>query len=263
MLLPQNHPFLLFIREYKIKWENFQDDWEDHELQDQPGKRPAKGVLHLQHMSLRCSKYFRDQATSDLDVETPSTTELIDEIELKRPWAPILSSTFQQATCLDTFCRIGGGSDGKHGTVDTMEDINMLETENARLRALLSQLSHRDAEGPMGGDGSNGGSAGGGGSGNKRLVDNEKFNEVLFGELKKRKVNGKFVPTGVIKAKIKKGELPALPNSRVDGQPMCLAWHTKGICNSDCPRAADHVTYNASQYQPMKAWCDTNYPKDD
>ena len=41
----------------------------------------------------------------------------------------------------------------------------------------------------------------------------------------------------------------------VDGQTMCLAWHTKGQCNSDCPRVVDHVSYTASDYKPLHDWC--------
>ena len=27
--------------------------------------------------------------------------------------------------------------------------------------------------------------------------------------------------------------------------------HTKAMCNTDCPQAADHVNYTNSEYQPM------------
>jgi hypothetical protein len=31
--------------------------------------------------------------------------------------------------------------------------------------------------------------------------------------------------------------------------------HTKGICNSNCPRKTDHITYTATEYTPMVNWC--------
>lgn len=66
-----------------------------------------------------------------------------------------------------------------------------------------------------------------------------------------------------VREKIKRGDLPPLPLSKSDGKSMCLAWHTKGICNPDCPRAADHVVYSAEEYTPLCGWCTENYPKDE
>ena len=51
---------------------------------------------------------------------------------------------------------------------------------------------------------------------------------------------------------VRKEELPPLPQSKADGKPMCLAWHTKGICNPKCPRAAAlGATYSVEEYQPL------------
>lgn len=91
---------------------------------------------------------------------------------------------------------------------------------------------------------------------------NESFHHALFGEIKTRKVGGKIVRSRDVRDKIEAGELPPLPPSKADGKPMCLAWHTKGICNPDCPRAPDHkVEYTAEEYVPLCQWCDANYPK--
>ena len=62
---------------------------------------------------------------------------------------------------------------------------------------------------------------------------------------------------------IAKGELPDLLIPKVDGKPMCLAWHVKGMCNPEaCPRAPDHVEYSVEEYQPLGGWCAQNYPKE-
>ena len=67
-----------------------------------------------------------------------------------------------------------------------------------------------------------------------------------------------------VRKNIKKGELPPLPPSKAGGQPMCLAWHTKGICHPDCPCAADHgAIYLVEYYHPLCGWCSANYPKDE
>ena len=82
-------------------------------------------------------------------------------------------------------------------------------------------------------------------------VDNNAFNSTLFGIYKTTQVK-----SADLRKKIKLGTLEKLPPSRVSADSeMCLAWHTKGICNSNCPRKADHVTYTAAEYTPMVNWC--------
>jgi hypothetical protein len=89
-------------------------------------------------------------------------------------------------------------------------------------------------------------------------TSNPNFMETLFGEY--RKLNK--VRTRQIRRKIAEKELPPLPLSKVDKQPMCLAWHTKGQCNARCPRAADHVVYTADDLKELSQWCVAHYPKE-
>jgi hypothetical protein len=89
-------------------------------------------------------------------------------------------------------------------------------------------------------------------------ASNPHFLENLFGDY--RKLNK--VRTRQIRRKIAEKELPALPLSKVDKQPMCLAWHTKGQCNLRCPRAADHVAYTPEEAKSLAQWCAANYPKE-
>ena len=93
--------------------------------------------------------------------------------------------------------------------------------------------------------------------------DNPKYEAGLFGEYKRRKdKNNQGIKSKDIRAKIKSGDLPALPPSKVDPSiDMCLAWHTKGMCNPDCPCARDHeAEYSNEEYRPLKSWCIANYP---
>jgi hypothetical protein len=89
-------------------------------------------------------------------------------------------------------------------------------------------------------------------------TSNPNFLETVFGDY--RKLNK--VKTRQIRRKIAEKELPPLPLSKVDKQPMCLAWHTKGQCNVRCPRAADHVAYTADEAKDLAQWCVTHYPKE-
>ena len=89
-------------------------------------------------------------------------------------------------------------------------------------------------------------------------ASNPHYAEATFG--KYRQLTS--VKTRGIRRQIKDGILPALPVSKVDQQPMCLAWHTKGQCNLRCPRAADHVAYSLGELGNLVAWCTTHYPKE-
>jgi hypothetical protein len=88
--------------------------------------------------------------------------------------------------------------------------------------------------------------------------NNPNFLEDVFGVY--RKLNK--VRTRDIRRKIAGKELPVLPLSKIDKQPMCLAWHTKGQCNNRCPRAIDHVAYTKEELKELAQWCVTNYPKE-
>ena len=89
-------------------------------------------------------------------------------------------------------------------------------------------------------------------------ASNPHFLEATFG--KYRKLTN--VKARAIRRKITDGVLPALPLSKVDQQPLCLAWHTKGQCNVRCPRAADHVAYTLGELGNLVAWCASHYPKE-
>jgi hypothetical protein len=88
--------------------------------------------------------------------------------------------------------------------------------------------------------------------------NNPHFLEDVFGVYRKLSK----VRTRDIRRKIAGNELPALPLSKVDKQPVCLAWHTKGQCNNRCPRAVDHVAYTAGELRELAQWCVANYPKE-
>jgi len=46
----------------------------------------------------------------------------------------------------------------------------------------------------------------------------------------------------------------ALPN-RPDGRPICLAYHVKGMCNTNCAHSQDHVARTPAENQALLAWC--------
>ena len=62
-------------------------------------------------------------------------------------------------------------------------------------------------------------------------MKNAGFAQTLFGEIQERMRKGKRIASRLVRDMITAGTLPPLPLSKVDGKAMCLAWHTKGMCN--------------------------------
>jgi hypothetical protein len=82
-------------------------------------------------------------------------------------------------------------------------------------------------------------------------LDNTHFSTALFGAY-----NSTSVKPAVLRKKVADGTIGPLPRSKVDSTiPMCLAWHTKGLCNSNCPCACNHIVYSMTEYAPMVKWC--------
>ena len=50
----------------------------------------------------------------------------------------------------------------------------------------------------------------------------------------------------------------ALPK-RTDGQTRCLAYHVKGLCNTNCTHKADHVPANQADDTVLLQWCQEHY----
>ena len=58
-------------------------------------------------------------------------------------------------------------------------------------------------------------------------------------------------------------KIPFLPLSKTGGTAMCLAWHTKRICNPGlCPQEVDHVEYSVEEYAILCTWFNEHYLKD-
>jgi hypothetical protein len=39
------------------------------------------------------------------------------------------------------------------------------------------------------------------------------------------------------------------------GNPMCVSYHVKGICNTRCGHATEHCTHNAAETGIFLGWC--------
>jgi predicted RecA/RadA family phage recombinase len=56
----------------------------------------------------------------------------------------------------------------------------------------------------------------------------------------------------VIKAADERGH--AVPRNS-HGKDMCVSYHVKGVCNSNCGRKADHRAHDAAESKTLLAWC--------
>ena len=54
------------LKEYIDSMDDFCGQWETIETMD-PSKQPAKGIYHLQYISLCLTKFWRNQSMLDLD----------------------------------------------------------------------------------------------------------------------------------------------------------------------------------------------------
>jgi len=268
--LPAAHPFRLYVSEYTKNFENFKTRWEGIQTRD-PRDQGGKDILHAQFISLRMTKYWRDQAMSDLTVPLPSPTELMDCIEYQREWEPRLSRGMRQALKFDQFSRafyqgtrsMGTGQDDAT-QVSELTGTTVSTSSATALSSILQQLQQQAIQQASSTGASGGGGGGTVGGSENRHVENAQFNATLFGEYKTRQVNGRVVRSKDVREAVRTGRLPALPTSKVPGntQSMCLAWHTKGQCSQSCPLSADHVPYTDAEYQPLVGWCSANYPSE-
>ena len=206
-----------------------------HQLHSEDILLPTK---LLKRFSVQVSQWYRRQAASPAAIPPPNFEQVFDDIENERPWAPILSLPFLTALNLQQF----------H------------PSNRPRIEQQPGQQNGGGGNGtgtPRGGGGGNapGGNGGGGGGAipNER-ANNPSFNTALFGTYKAMTVTCRS-----LRGKISRGELPPLPLSKVDQSPVCLAWHTKGLCNQACSRCPDHVQYTSSEYQPLVQWCAENF----
>ena len=61
-----------------------------------PAKQPAKGIYHLQYLSLWLTKYLSDLVSmSDLDGQLHKADALMDKIESGENWEPRMSRALE------------------------------------------------------------------------------------------------------------------------------------------------------------------------
>jgi hypothetical protein len=237
--LPAEHPLVVFLQQHYGLMNAYDPGWTTYSTYI-PQFRGLKGVYHLQWLSLKLTKYFGQLDRNLGDVRPPDPHEIIDFIQEQRQWEPNLTETFTNRYNLRAFLNV-------HTRVLPPSLPSAASTTGGSSVSGLTLPSGAAGERPSTAPAT----ASTGGSAGSSRVENDNFNDNLFGVYKTSALKSK-----AIRDKVKAGTIPALPVSKRDSsKPMCLAWHTKGVCNKQCPCVYDHVAYSAEEYAPMVAWC--------
>ena len=229
--LPTNHPLQVYLGQHYDDMLSFRPIWDIWKPALRPQLHLARGVYHCKYIANVVNDFWRRQGLQQLPVQLESPFFISSSINMGRAWEPILDDSFLSFYKVYEYCGV---------------------SPNTRVGSDVVDGGRRS----LGGTGSGGASGGGNqfGSDTNRTT-NATFNSLLFSTYKQSQVR-----CADIRRAITAGTKPALPTSKVDTQqPMCLAWHTKGQCNNNCPRSSDHVAYSVAEYQPLVTWCTANY----
>ena len=185
-------------------------------------------TMLCKRVAVSSSNWFRSQTTSPAPVRAPDYCQVFTHMDDETPWQPNMSPTFLAALRLDAFHHPApspgpapiGVPPAPGGAPVAPEGPPPPPTEAGQRN------------------------------------NNVQFNSSLFTTYK-----DSGTPCRTVRAKINRGELPPLPMSKVTAtMEMCLGWHVKGMCNSNCSKKADHVPYTTAEYGPLQQWCTAHFP---
>ena len=236
--LPTNHPVQVYLDAHYNDMLSFKPVWDGWVPSLRPNLHLARGVFHCKYIANVINDFWKRQGYQPQPVTLESPYYISSSINMGRPWEPILDQSFLAFYRVNEFCGVAPSLPGNQGG-------------NGRASGGTDTSTPGSTSGTPGGSGGAGGS---GGSSDSNRVTNTNFNASLFQTYKVCNIR-----CGELRRKIIAGTKPALPISKVDPGPVCLAWHTKGQCNLNCPRSVDHVNYTTSEYQPLTTWCTANY----
>lgn len=244
--LPPGNKIVAFLGAHIKAMEGMRYTWESYTTFD-ASQAALKGVYHLLWVAVHIRQYLRKVMRGEHPDAVADPYEICDYIGLQKRWEPQLDDLFYVKHDLPTLIRLSGRG-GLKGEDDTLSTAASTLTGASSLGS--GRLGGKDSFAGTDTDSTKKSGSGG-------HTPNKKFNMALFGVYKQSARKARE-----LRRLIDQKKLPALPKSKVDGLPMCLAWHSKGECNENCPRRDDHVEYTADQYGELCGWCADNYEKD-
>jgi hypothetical protein len=192
----------------------------------QPGMFPTLAVRWVQ---LRISLWFAQQAMENAPLEVPNFAELLNNIRLHTPWEPTLPAHFYNTRAITTTQPGTTIVQGPVGAI-TMTRVHPTAGSGSGTEAapILPPIKTR------------------GTIVRKAMPINPAFQKFVDMNLRVRDVLQKAGPNNRV------------PNNN-GGVEMCLSYHLKGVCNSNCSRHGDHREHQPSEDQAIIRWCDTHY----
>lgn len=252
-ILPPEHKFLAHLESMRAEWENNTDVIEKCVLNG-TAYHKSKGILILEAFTIKINRFWKqlDQGTAHPVLEPPG--DLFESMENRGHWVPLLTPYYTAKLGLKDFT----------GVINDFCLENMLEDGSAGVRGAAGGGGGADAS--TSGRGNplpppNNGDSTPADSGPPRVqetVKNAAYNDVLFGEFRRRKINNREITIRSFKAQAIATK--PLPSSKFGAEYMCLAWHVKGMCNASCGQKEDHHSYSAAEYAPLVSWCQECYP---
>jgi hypothetical protein len=188
----------------------------------QPGMFPTLAVRWVQ---LRVSLWLAQQAMENAPLEVPNFAELLNLIRLHMPWEPSLPSQYYnvrvnaQAATLQPITLPTAAA--REATI-TMPKATVATTPAPPTIKTRGTIVRKTA--PI----------------------NPAFQKFLDMNLRVRDVLQRAGPSHRV------------PNNN-DGVEMCLSYHMKGVCNSNCSRHLDHKDHQPAEDIAIVNWCERNY----
>ncbi len=187
-------------------------------------------ILINKWIAVRLNKWYKDQAKTVAHIPAPIFTDVFDKMEMDEPWEPSLSLALTQSLRQNA------------------NPPTMAPTIPPQL-PVPPPTATPPTNPPTGGNNNGGG----------RQRENTSMTNPDFCT----EVMGRFADMPNISARTvrrREWESNPWPKSKVrTEEPMCLAYHVKGLCNQNCGRIYDHVCYTAEELQPLKQWCEQHW----
>jgi hypothetical protein len=189
----------------------------------QPGMFPTLAVRWVQ---LRVSLWFAQQAMENSPLEVPNFAELLNHIRLHMPWEPSMPPQYyntRSAPPAITLPATVATTNAAPATISeaftSLTGVIPAAPPTIKTRGTIIR---------------------------KSVPVNPAFQKFLDMNLRVRDVLHRA------------GPLHRVPNNN-DGVEMCLSYHLKGVCNSNCSRHQDHKEHQPAEDQKFIRWCEAHY----
>ena len=249
-VFPRGHLFLTHLSTLATQFENHYETIKNSCLVG-TAMENAAGIIVLEAYGIKINSYFRLLYEGSADAAPEDPKVIFGKMRDKEQWVPQLSTRYQDCLGLKSF----------NGAVGDFVLENMLADGSGAGVSRVSGAQPSVVQPPptqQGGGGQPREEQESGGNKTTQLKNNN-YNEELFAKFRDVKgSDGRQLSL----SKWKKDAIARnpLPKSKYGLPSMCLSWHSKGLCNSNCKLIGDHKPYSAAEYQPLCQWCTENWP---